>query len=228
MRRKVLSVVGGLAAGALIIAAIEAVNGLLHPPPAIVDPDNLQAYRTYIARLPSGAFVLLLCGRALGSLAAGAIATWMARRAATWPALVAGALLLLGEGLTVIGLPYPAWFIGVDLACYLPLAWLASRLVVGDPAAPGAGAGRGRGLRGRLIRERGAGEHQRAAREQRPSQALVEHEGAERDRDGGVQQGNGADGRDGDARDQPEEEQVRHRGAEDGQGTHCCPAKSSA
>jgi hypothetical protein len=140
MGRKVLSVVGGLAAGALIIAAVEALNGILHPPPPLTEPDNLTAYRTYLARLPSGAFVLVLCGHALGSIAAGAVSTLMARRTAVWPALVAGALLLVGGALTVIELPHPAWFVGLDLACYLPLAWLGARLVAAAPVASGAGS----------------------------------------------------------------------------------------
>jgi hypothetical protein len=129
MWRKVVGILGGIAAGAAISTAAEAVDGLLHPPPPSIDPGNVESYRVYVARLPSSAFLLILCGHALASVAAGVVATLIARRSALWPAMAAGALLLCGGALNVIALPHPTWFVGADLGCYVPLAWLGARLV---------------------------------------------------------------------------------------------------
>ena len=129
MWRKVLGILGGIAAGAAISTAAEWVDGLLHPLPASVDPGNVESYRVWVARLPASAFVLVLCGHALGSIAAGVVATLVAGRTSMWPAVAAGVVLLLGGALTIVALPHPAWFVGADLACYVPLAWLGARLV---------------------------------------------------------------------------------------------------
>lgn len=141
MWRKLLGILGGIAAGAAIATVTEWIDGVLHPPPASIDPGNVESYRVYVARLPASAFVLLLCGHALGSIAAGAIATLIARRAALWPAVVAGVALFLGGAVNVIALPHPTWFVGLDLACYVPLAWLGARLTAqqdgGGAATPG-------------------------------------------------------------------------------------------
>jgi hypothetical protein len=139
MWRRVLGILGGVATAAVISTVAEGIEGLLHPLPPSVDPKNVETYRLYIARLPSSAFVLVLCGHALGSLAAGAIATLITRRAAIWPAVAAGVLLFFGGAINVIVLPHPTWFVGLDLASYVPLAWLGARLVAA-PAGPAAGA----------------------------------------------------------------------------------------
>jgi hypothetical protein len=138
MGRKILSVLGGLAAGVAITTVAEGIEGLLHPLPPSADPGNPESYRLYIARLPSSAFVLVLFGHALGSLVAGVVATLIARRAAMWPAVAAGVLLFCGGAINVVALPHPTWFIGLDLACYVPLAWLGARLVAGR-AGPASG-----------------------------------------------------------------------------------------
>lgn len=134
MWRKALGILGGVAAGVAIITLAEGIEGLLHPRPAGVDPGNVDSYRVYVARLPSSAFVVLLVAHALASLAAGLVATLIARRAAMWPAVVAGVLLFLGGAINVIALPHPTWFIGLDLGCYVPLAWLGARLVASRDA----------------------------------------------------------------------------------------------
>ena len=143
MWRKVLGILGGLATGMALATVAETIEGVLHPLPASVDPMNVESYRGYIARLPPGAFVLVLCGHALGSLAAGAVATLIGRRAVLWPAIVAGVVLLLFGAINVLALPHPPWFIGLDLACYVPLAWLGARLVAAraQPPSPAGPAG---------------------------------------------------------------------------------------
>ena len=129
MWRKLLGILGGIAAGWAVATVAEAIDGVLHPPPAGVDPGNVESYRIFVARLPTSEFVIVLIGHLLGSLAAGIVATLVARRTAMWPAVAAGVALFFAGAVNVIALPHPAWFVGLDLACYVPLAWLGSRLV---------------------------------------------------------------------------------------------------
>ena len=57
------------------------------------------------------------------------------------PAYTVGGLFLLGGVANVVILPAPAWFGALDLiAAYLPIAWLAHRLVSRRPG--GAALGR--------------------------------------------------------------------------------------
>lgn len=135
MWRKLFGIVGGCAAAVVLFTVAEGIEGLLHPLPPSVDPGRVETYRTYIARLPASAFILVLCGHALGSLAAGVVATLIARRAATWPAIASGVLLFFGGAINVIVLPHPIWFVGLDLASYVPLAWLGARLVAAPASA---------------------------------------------------------------------------------------------
>ena len=128
MWRKLPGILGGIAAGWAVATVAEAIDGLLHPPPAGIDPGNVESYRLFVARLPTSAFVIVLIGHVLGSVAAGIVATLIARRTAMWPAIAAGVVLLAGGAVNVIALPHPTWFVGLDLACYVPLAWLGARL----------------------------------------------------------------------------------------------------
>ncbi len=140
MWRKALGILGGIAAGAAGGTGAEWIDGLLHPPPLSADPGNVDSYRVFVARLPASAFVLLLCGHALGSIAAGVVATLIARRTATWPAVVAGVALFFSGAVAVLALPHPTWFVALDLACYVPLAWLGARLAMPAGGVSGAGA----------------------------------------------------------------------------------------
>jgi hypothetical protein len=76
----------------------------------------------------------------LGSVMGGAAATLVAGGASLRQGVIVGAVLLLGGIVNLAMIPHPLWFVGLDLAVYLPAAYLGARLALTrpPPAAPPA------------------------------------------------------------------------------------------
>lgn len=126
MLRRLLGVIAGILAGAIIVALIEGLGHALWPPPAgtnLRDPEQLKAL---MPTLPIGALVAVVAAWGLGSFGGGWMAATLARDARM--ALVVGGLLLTMGVITMIQIPHPAWMWVMGVALPLPAAWLGSRL----------------------------------------------------------------------------------------------------
>ena len=137
MGRKIGSVVAGLLVGALVIFGVEAIVGLLYPMPVGMNPQDPLAFNAYLATLPPMAFVLVLLGHGLGSFVGAGVATLVARRESLWPAMIVGGLATIAGIVNLVTVPHPLWFNIVDGLIYLPLAYLAARLLQA-PSTPAA------------------------------------------------------------------------------------------
>lgn len=139
MGRRILAVIGGLVVGMGFVFAAEAVGQAFYPAPAGLSPDNREAFAAFLASLPAGAFVMVLFAHLLGSLAGAAVATLVSGRSSLFPGVIVGALLLVGGIMNVAMIPHPLWFVILDLALYLPVAYLSARFTLKRPP-PGASA----------------------------------------------------------------------------------------
>ena len=134
MGRKILATLAGLATGFVVIMLLETVSHKLYPPPPGLDLKDPAALKALIASMPLTAFLLVLLAYALASLLGGLVATLVAGRRATGPALVVGGVLMAGGVANVVMIPHPAWFVAASLALYLPLAYAGARLVLQNEA----------------------------------------------------------------------------------------------
>lgn len=126
MLKRLLGVILGLVAGAIIVALIEGLGHALWPPPAgtnLRDPEQLKAL---IPTLPIGALLSVVAAWALGSFGGGWMAATISRDARM--ALVVAFVLLCMGVITMIQIPHPLWMWVMGVALPLPAAWFGARL----------------------------------------------------------------------------------------------------
>jgi len=126
--RKLLAVVAGVIAGALVVAVLEALGHQVYPPPAGIDMTNADTARQMMIDAPAGALLFVLGAWALGALAAGWTVARLAHEQRMPLALIAGAILLAGAVTTLVMLPHPLWFTIAGPLVMLPMTALGARL----------------------------------------------------------------------------------------------------
>ncbi len=128
--RRILGVILGFVVATAVMLLIEFTNGhLLYPglgqaAKGVKDPARIAEI---MASAPTGAFVVVLVGWLLGSIAGGWAATRFTRRDSGAPALILGVLLTLAGISNNLMLPPPAWFWVASLAVLLPGSWYGGR-----------------------------------------------------------------------------------------------------
>ncbi len=122
--RRIVPVLGGLAAAMLIITLFEGLGGQLYPPPSNLDLTSHEVLRTYISQLPATALLLVLAGYGVAALIGGWLAIRLAKAPSLQPALIVAAILLGGSLMNLRAIPHPAWFWAANLllVAVLPLA----------------------------------------------------------------------------------------------------------
>jgi hypothetical protein len=86
---------------------------------------------TIMAKMPTGAFLILVVGWFSGAAAGGWLAARLARHAPTVHALIVGALFMAGAITIMLMIPHPLWVWVLGLLGFLPAAfagaWIARR-----------------------------------------------------------------------------------------------------
>ncbi len=127
--RNVLALLGGIAIGGIVNAALITVSPSLIPPPAGVDVNSAESLRNAIHLFEPRHFIMPFLAHAVGTLA-GALAAYLI--AANYKAQIAyaiGAVFLCGGVAASFMIPAPIWFIALDLlVAYLPMAWLGIQI----------------------------------------------------------------------------------------------------
>ncbi|HEX5272882.1 MAG TPA: hypothetical protein VFW33_20430, partial [Gemmataceae bacterium] len=114
----------GLFVAVVFSSGLHAAGQIVYPLPS-----DREALKQAIPNMPAGAFLLWLGAYAVGALAGGFVAAWVARRRPALHALIVGGLLTVLGVLNLVMLPgHPAWFCAANLVVYLLPAYLGSRL----------------------------------------------------------------------------------------------------
>ena len=127
--RNILAVVAGIVVGSIVNMGLIAISGSIIPPPAGVDPTDMESMTASMHLFESKHFIFPFLAHALGAFAGALIASLLAASHKMKYALGIGIFFLLGGVATVFMLPAPLWFIVLDLVvAYIPTAWLAGKL----------------------------------------------------------------------------------------------------
>jgi hypothetical protein len=124
MFRNALSVIAGLVAAVAIMMGCEYANSLLHPFPAGMNTQDIEAVRNFAATMPLQALVLVAIGWTAGSFVGGFVATRAAGGHTAGPALVLAVLLTAAGGLNAWMIQNPAWFHAGGLPVFVLFAML--------------------------------------------------------------------------------------------------------
>ena len=135
MIRSILSVIVGILAGVVTILVLEMAGHFFYPPPAGLDPQNVEAFKEFVAAAPMGMLASVLIAWAGGAFVGGLVAALLSERRRGLHGLAVGAVqtALAVAQLTMI--PHPLWFMVVGVTMFLPLAGLGGLLVGREPDA---------------------------------------------------------------------------------------------
>jgi hypothetical protein len=137
--RGTLAVVVGFIVASVVMMAVESVNGrFLYPELGRMAQrmTDREAIRGLMASAPVGAFLVVILGWVLGSLAGGCAAAWIGKRVRIRLGLVLGFLLTLGGIANNLMLPPPLWFWVVGLVLFIPAAFIGARLAPQPTSKP--------------------------------------------------------------------------------------------
>ncbi len=134
--RNLLAAVAGLLVGSIVNGVIVDLSGTVLPPPAGVDPNNLESIKANIHLYGPVHFMFPFLAHALGTLVGAFLAAKIAVANKMIPALIIGVMFLAGGIYMVTLIPAPTWFIALDLiVAYIPMAYLGGKLGGGKNAA---------------------------------------------------------------------------------------------
>jgi hypothetical protein len=128
--RLALAVVAGFVVGSVVNMALIMVSGKVIAPPPGADVTTADGLKASLRLFEPRHFVFPFLAHALGTFAGALAAAWWTPGRTPGPAYAVGGLFLLAGIANVAMLPAPLWFSALDLiVAYLPMAWLAHRLV---------------------------------------------------------------------------------------------------
>jgi len=104
----------GLVAAFAAVLIVESVGHAIWPPPAGFGELPRERQIEEMARLPTGAIVVVLAAWCAGVLAGGSVARRLSRGSRIPPLIVAGFIVASSVAMLVI-LPHPGWFAGASI-----------------------------------------------------------------------------------------------------------------
>ncbi len=128
MGRKIAAVLTGIVVAFALVFVIEMIGHRVYPPPSDLDFTQPDIVAGYMQTLPAGAFMFVLAGFALATLAGGFVAARIARSQAFLFAGIIGALMLAATVANLLMIPHPLWFSITAIALILVSTVLAGRL----------------------------------------------------------------------------------------------------
>ncbi len=129
--RNILAVIAGFVAGSIVNMALIMIGPYIVPPPAGADVTTAEGLKASMHLFQPVNFLFPFLAHALGTFAGALLTAWIAAGRKMVLALVIGVLFLAGGIANIVMLPSPLWFTLTDLLlAYIPMAWLAGKLIV--------------------------------------------------------------------------------------------------
>jgi hypothetical protein len=130
--KNLIAVLVGLVAGSAVNMGIILISGSIIPPPEGADNTTMEGLKASMHLFQPKHFLFPFLAHALGTFVGALLAALIAANRKMLFAFVIGIFFLAGGVANVLMLPSPLWFTIVDLVgAYLPMAFLASKLVSG-------------------------------------------------------------------------------------------------
>jgi carbon monoxide dehydrogenase subunit G len=123
--RFILAVVLGMAAGSLTVMVVESLSSFMHPLPEGLDPystapEQKARFAEHVKGLPQSAFVMLLVGWSLGSLASAFVGRSLAPDRSAWPGLLTGGFILAATIMMLFMFGHVLWLnIAAPICCVI-------------------------------------------------------------------------------------------------------------
>lgn len=128
MVRSIVVVLAGLIASIVVVAGTDAIVSGLYPLPPGTDMTNREALRQAAAALPVSAFLILLVGWSLASLAGSFVGARWAGRAPVAHGLLVALILLAATVANLVAVPHPVWMWPAALLLIPVAGWAGVRI----------------------------------------------------------------------------------------------------
>lgn len=136
--RNILAVVVGFVVGSGFNIGIVMLGPSIIPPPAGVDVTDAASIANSMHLFEPKHFITPFLAHAVGTLTGAFVALKISATEKPTVAWIIGGLFLAGGIYASTVIPAPTWFIALDIiGAYIPMAWLAIRLV-GNRGSAGA------------------------------------------------------------------------------------------
>lgn len=132
--RKIAAVITGLVVAWLAVSGAEAIVHKMYPPPLGTNMHDMKAIKKFVSTLPPLAFVLVLLGWLIATLAGTFVAAKIGRSAV--PGYIVGAILLAAGIANSIIIPQPVWFSALSFVIYIAMTIVGSRAPVPAVRSP--------------------------------------------------------------------------------------------
>jgi len=135
MWKSFIAILSGLIGAGLVITVVLVLGYWAMSNPDLarrLEDDNLRAL---MEQVPISAFIVVLVAWTIGGFTGAAVAARIADTRLILHGMAVGAVLTLMALLTLLSIPYPAWFWFVNLAIVLPAALLGTWLLAGDASS---------------------------------------------------------------------------------------------
>ena len=114
----------------LVITVLEYISSMIYTMPACKDPNDKAEVAKMMAAMPSDAYLVVLLGGAIGCFSGGIVATLIAGRTQSLPALLVGVLAMVGAIANAFVLPgQPLWFNVINALICVPFAYIGFAVV---------------------------------------------------------------------------------------------------
>lgn len=123
--RYVLAFLAGALVAGFVVAGIEGLGHAVYPPPAGLDPSDMEQLKAMVATLPIGALLFVLFAWAAGAYAGGLVAARIAPARRGLLAASIGALMLAAVVANLALIPHPLWFAATGIVAVLLATSLA-------------------------------------------------------------------------------------------------------
>lgn len=126
--RVIVAVLSGMVVCVALITMLQGVSVKIYPPPAGLDPNDMESIKAHIRQIPVGALLLVLVSWAAGTLGGSAVAARIGSSRGAPAAYVVGGVAMFGAIYTMIKIPHPAWFMVAGPVAIILATCLGSRL----------------------------------------------------------------------------------------------------
>ena len=110
MIRQIVAVLVGAVTAFAVVAVVESLGHAMYPMPDGIDVNDPSQMAQFVRNLPPGAFVFVLAGWGLGTLAGGLLAGAVAKEKLLLLASLVGLAVLVAAIINLVTIPHPVWF----------------------------------------------------------------------------------------------------------------------
>ncbi len=124
MFKKILFTIIGLVVASAVVYVVEFLGHQVYAPPEGISIENSDLFKDYILNeMPIGAMLFVVLAHFSGTIA-GSFVTAKLNKDKPYTGMFVGAILMIFGIILAFLLPHPLWMMILDIALYLPAAWL--------------------------------------------------------------------------------------------------------